>query len=311
MYADRFIEKAKLIHGNKYDYSNSVYTRSTDKVEIICLIHGSFWQTPHKHTQGCGCQKCGLETIKKKSTGSIEAFLKKSKDVHGTKYGYDKVVYISAKQNVTITCPIHGNFEQTPDSHTRGCGCTSCANEKTAKRMTGNRRISIVEFIKRANILHDNKYKYSAVTFEKTQEKVMIECPEHGIFKLTVNKHLLGKECPKCTMHGRVQNGWKTSTWEIAGSKSKNFIAYSVYVIKCKNDTEEFYKIGKTFRSMSDRIGKIKEAGYSVEVIQHTIGTALDMSKKEKSMHRQNINTKYVPTVKFCGCQECYTEVIL
>jgi len=55
-----FIEKARAKHGDWYDYSNSVYTRVMDKIEIICPNHGPFWQEANTHlSDGCGCPKCG------------------------------------------------------------------------------------------------------------------------------------------------------------------------------------------------------------------------------------------------------------
>lgn len=62
---EKFIEKASLIHDNKYDYSKVVYTKTEDKVEIICKEHGSFMQTPHNHLQGAGCPKCGRHPNKR------------------------------------------------------------------------------------------------------------------------------------------------------------------------------------------------------------------------------------------------------
>ena len=56
---DKFIKKAKTIHGNKYDYSKVKYVNNHTKVCIICPIHGEFWQTPMKHLIGRGCPKCG------------------------------------------------------------------------------------------------------------------------------------------------------------------------------------------------------------------------------------------------------------
>ena len=50
-----FIEKAKQVHGDKYDYSKVEYVRSSEKVCIICPEHGEFWQTPNAHLQGQGC----------------------------------------------------------------------------------------------------------------------------------------------------------------------------------------------------------------------------------------------------------------
>ena len=54
-----FISKARLVHGDKYDYSQTEYVTARRKVEIICPIHGSFFQTPNSHlSQKHGCRKC-------------------------------------------------------------------------------------------------------------------------------------------------------------------------------------------------------------------------------------------------------------
>lgn len=62
---DRFIEKATLVHNGRYDYSNVVYIRNDEKVEIICKTHGSFMQTPHNHLNGAGCPKCHIDGNKR------------------------------------------------------------------------------------------------------------------------------------------------------------------------------------------------------------------------------------------------------
>ena len=63
---DVFVEKAKRVHGDKYDYSKVEYKRNNKKVCIICPIHGEFWQTPSCHLQGQGCNSCGLESNDKR-----------------------------------------------------------------------------------------------------------------------------------------------------------------------------------------------------------------------------------------------------
>lgn len=55
---DKFIEKACIVHNNKYKYPNTIYVKQDEKVEIECPIHGSFWQTPHNHLNGAGCPIC-------------------------------------------------------------------------------------------------------------------------------------------------------------------------------------------------------------------------------------------------------------
>lgn len=60
-----FIDRAKQVHGNKYDYSNVDYVNNRTKVCIICPIHGEFWQAPDDHLGSKGCRKCGIERNKK------------------------------------------------------------------------------------------------------------------------------------------------------------------------------------------------------------------------------------------------------
>ena len=61
-----FIEKARKIHGDKYDYSKAEYINAKTKICIICPKHGEFWQTPDSHmNQRRGCPKCGVERCNK------------------------------------------------------------------------------------------------------------------------------------------------------------------------------------------------------------------------------------------------------
>lgn len=66
---DDFLKKAKKVHGEFFDYSKVVFVKWADKVEIICPIHGSFFQSPCNHTTcGSGCNKCGIEKIRQLNT---------------------------------------------------------------------------------------------------------------------------------------------------------------------------------------------------------------------------------------------------
>ena len=121
---EEFINKANIIYNNKYNYSNVDYINNHTKVCIICPQHGEFWQEPRTHLEGHGCPKCAFNI-----PSTIE-FIEKSNVIHNNKYNYSKVDYINAKTKVVITCPIHGDFEQTPDHHLRGQGCPICKASK-------------------------------------------------------------------------------------------------------------------------------------------------------------------------------------
>lgn len=126
---EQFISEAKRIHGDKYDYSKVEYKNTDTKVCIICHKHGEFWQTPNKHLSGQGCKKCGIEATSLVQSLTTESFIEKAKQIHGDKYDYSKVEYKGYDEKVKIICPIHGEFEQTPDSHLQGSGCRMCSNK--------------------------------------------------------------------------------------------------------------------------------------------------------------------------------------
>ena len=70
---DEFVQRAREIHGDKYDYSKVRYVNYKTKVEIICPKHGSFWQTPACHFKCDGCPTCkGESSVSKQELGLVE-----------------------------------------------------------------------------------------------------------------------------------------------------------------------------------------------------------------------------------------------
>lgn len=61
---EEFVKKAKKLYGDKYDYSKVEYINNRTKVEIICPIHGSFFQIPNDHLMGHSCKKCCIDSKK-------------------------------------------------------------------------------------------------------------------------------------------------------------------------------------------------------------------------------------------------------
>lgn len=82
---ETFIEKARKVHGDKYDYSKVVFTRNRDKVTIICPKHGEFVQEANSHLQGHGCPKCFAERLPLEA--DYAARHKKSVKTNLKKYG--------------------------------------------------------------------------------------------------------------------------------------------------------------------------------------------------------------------------------
>ena len=179
---DEFIKDAIAVHGDKYNYSSTEYKNAKTKVKIGCIEHGEFEQTPNKHLQGKGCPKC----IGRNKT--TEEFIKEAKKVHGDKYNYSSTEYNGSMIKVKIGCPIHGEFEQNPNSHLYGKGCPKCIG----------RNKTTDDFIIEAKAVHGDKYDYSLVEYIDAKTKVKIGCPVHGIFEQNPSNHLNGQGCPIC-----------------------------------------------------------------------------------------------------------------
>jgi len=181
-----FIRRAKNLHGDKYNYEKSVYTKMNEKILIVCRKHGEYWQIASNHIRGRGCQRCSNDILK---IGD-KRFIEEAKKIHGNKYDYSKVEYKNNRTKVCITCKKHGEFWQIPDAHLRlKCGCQECSKHK---------KITTEEFIKRSNKIHNGVYDYNKVKYKNNNVKVIITCKEHGDFLQSPQHHMNGSKCPKC-----------------------------------------------------------------------------------------------------------------
>jgi len=230
-----FINKAKEIHGDKYDYSKVNYVKSNQKVIIICKIHGEFNQYANAHLQEHGCPYCG--NVVKLTT---EQFIEESKKIHDDTYEYDDVVYDGIFNNVIIKCKIHGKFEQIAKSHLEGRGCILCGYVKSGMAT----RKSQQQFIDEAIKLYGDKYDYTNTDYITCDSEITIKCKIHGDYTTTPYYHLRGRECIKC----------KPSNY------SKKSIRWLEYVEKKEN-----IHIQHALNGGEYRIGRYKVDGYCKE----------------------------------------------
>ena len=178
------IEEFRAVHGNRYGYDRVVYKGYIKKVEITCVLHGSFFQTPASHLQGAGCSTCS-------KSHSQQNIIKVFKQKHGDRYGYDRVIYRGLDEKVEILCKKHGEyFWQTPSHHKRGSGCTKCSREKSL--------VTQAEIIKRFKAVHKDRYDYSSTVYTLAKNKLSITCRIHGEFWQLASDHVKGRGCPEC-----------------------------------------------------------------------------------------------------------------
>ena len=265
---ESFIEKAKLVHGDKYDYSKVVYSNNKTKVIIVCKIHGEFIQSPIGHLTGNGCQICG-----KSLKDTDKTFIEKAIKVHGDKYDYSKVNYIKSQQKIIIACKLHGDFLQKPNDHLNGYGCSKCARELNAKTVIAKGKLT---FFSTVDKIHSDKYDYSNSLYTGMNNKILITCPTHGDFFQTPASHLNGRGCPNCAEYGFNPN--------------KPAILY--YLKITTTDNQVLYKIGITNKTVNERFRAVDLS--KIEILKQKLYEKGSYAKEvEKRILRKFYKFKY------------------
>lgn len=192
---EKFIEDAKKVHGDKFDYSEVIYVDTRTKVIIIhkmCRKRNE--QTPKNHLKGRGCFYCSGAMAHTK-----EIFIYEAKKIHGDNYDYSKVDYKNREKNVIIIHKECGQENlQSPSNHLQGKKCNRCY---------GNTKKTNEEFIQDAERVHGDEYDYSQVEYLNSKEKVIISHKRCGrVFIQNPQKHLVGHRCNLCYSAKKLTN---------------------------------------------------------------------------------------------------------
>ena len=176
---EQFIEEAKIIHGDRYGYSEVEYKNALIPVSILCKKHGIFKQTPNSHLSGCGCPKCG-------GFGqTTQDFVEKAKAKHGKRFDYSKTKYINYKTKVCIICHEkdkygneHGEFWQLPNNHLHGLGgCPKCRKYKLEDEIRNFLLENKIDFIQQKSFTWlKNKQGVKTIDFYLPDYNIAIEC---------------------------------------------------------------------------------------------------------------------------------------
>jgi hypothetical protein len=170
-----------------------------------------------------------------RTTMNTELFVQKAKEIHKDEcglplYDYTKSVYVKSVQKLIITCKIHGDFEQSPNSHLSKHGCKKCANLLIARKQTSSQE----DFIKKCEEKHPNKLDYTETIYVNQSTPAIFIC------KICQNKferdpaHMLGNG----RGHGcRVCNGGVKDDQEtfIKKAKSKHGEKFKYHLVEYVN----------------------------------------------------------------------------
>ena len=165
---DDIIGRFRGVHGDRYDYSKTVYNGSKQKVVVTCKEHGDFLISIANHLRGSGCKRCACDSrnsiIHDRCKKEFEA---KARKLHGNKYDYSLVDYDNATTKVRIICPRHGEFLQEPSCHLNGNGCNLCALERSS---ISKRNCATKSFEKKAREVHGNETDNSKTKYKSTDK---------------------------------------------------------------------------------------------------------------------------------------------
>ena len=200
MTTELLIQKYKLIHEDKYDYSKVSFVDKYSKVNIICYKHGEFSILPYAHYKYT-CPKCSIENRRNSNKDIISRFIA----IHGDKFDYSIMKYTGMNTPIDIICKKHNLiFKQTPNSHCKGSECPKCRYEKSGKSKKNN----IEDIIDRFKQIYGDIYDYSKFIYEHIQKPSTIICKKHGEYLKNTLSHLNGSACSRC-------NNYSTSKPEI------------------------------------------------------------------------------------------------
>lgn len=306
--ATLFFAKAKEIHNDGYDYTDSIYVNNSTHIVIKCkTCLNVFSQKPHNHLHYIGCKTCSQKASKDKQRKSLSKLLQEFKEVHGDKYDYSYVDYKNSSTKVKIICKDHGVFEQTPHGHLLGKKCSKCRHDKLAQLLIGSKE----KLQYKSNIVHNNEYEIIG-EYIKADIKIKIKhlkCSR--IIEQTPASHIQGNSCPFCS----YSSGWSYSNWEKTAKNSKSFDSYKVYVIYCfnKDNNESFIKVGRTFNKIENRLRKnTKRFPYDFKIIKEIIfKNAIDCCEYERELLNKFALNSYEPLKHFNGKYECFNSNIL
>lgn len=172
----RFVEKAREIHGDKYDYSKAEYINYNTKLCIVCPEHGGFWKTPAKHIAGQGCPKCSTIEQSKKQSRTKEDLINELEKIYGDIYDYSKVEYVKMKKPVCVIYKKHGEFYARPDHLRDGHGCPMCKEsglERNVRVFLTTHGVKHTPQYRDVKLLHKQSFDFYLPDY-----KIAIEC--HG-----------------------------------------------------------------------------------------------------------------------------------
>lgn len=173
-----FFAKCTETHGGLYDYSDSRFTGSNNKISVRCLTHGVFTLRAKDHMGVRGCPSCSKIKGHESKRKGLRKFIEQATRLHGSKYTYHNTEYLNNYTPVKIGCRVHGDFKQTPSCHLKSQeGCPTCRKE-------------LYHLPNLQKLLDDNfngRIRFADIRGPNSTEKFEFTCKTHGVFRRKIS----------------------------------------------------------------------------------------------------------------------------
>lgn len=155
---------------------------------------------------------------------------------------------------------------------------------------------------------HEPNYEILSEVFVRADgSKLLWRCDSGHRYRADWNSFRNGSRCPECELEGRF-GVYSVST--VVGNKTEWInIDAKLYLIKCTNKHEEFYKIGITTLSIEERFPSSAKMPYSYKILKQIDTNLYKAIHLEKELHDMHKRYSYAPILEFGGHTECFSEV--
>lgn len=246
--AELFIDKATILHKDKYTYLKDDYVCSRKLMNIKCNNHNLiFKQRPSAHLQGQGCPSCGAENASNNSKLGLEAFVERAKAVHNGIYDYSQATYIDAHTSLDVICPKHGIFKVNPNNHVRtGLGCKYCSKEEKVEYYSKEFKDKV------SKVPEYHHLNFEKAVYLNNRTSVDVYCKLHEEwFKCTPNRLLDSIRITGCKTCGKIAlNRWTIENLLKIPNIKESYGVFYYGEISLINGT----KIGIT-KNLNSRVG--------------------------------------------------------
>lgn len=297
-----FISKASSRHNNLYDYSLVDYKNTKTPITIFCETHNTkFITTPMSHLNGTRCPICVKEIPHTTDKLTHELFIVKLFKVNKGKLNFEVLSKCQGADTKVTLQDKYGTYAILARVLLRGAQpLLISATDKTSN------------VINRFKEVHGEIYDYSKYIFTNARTMSTVICKLHDKeFEINPNGHLAGNGCPICryekvaVINAESSTGWGLSRWSEVATTSKTFDSFKLYFLRLSDDKESFYKIGRTYRELSERTYRLPYTCETIQLLEHSDSKIIfDL---EAHLKRTFKAYKYTPLKKFNGMGECFT----